>query len=425
MAKLFKYSISNEHGFNGPGITEKDYWFGGNTKLDPGKVRRKDRNWLNDTPTEEPQSMKFYDDYGCLTHSGQSGFETDLIAQQHDGNAMVGKVLTELDLKDEQQKPNFSDDYNVLLSGTIPYVGNSQGNVSESFRRDGLISQKKLSFGFEMTKEQYNNMKRITPDMKLSGKKTLEFFKIGWERIPYVSGMPFANPDDLYEALGYFPMQVIVAAERVVKNGLLMPLESYTYNHAQLLVRGTYKKSFRILDSYQNSRGDVASFYKDYDWNYRFGWPLRYSIELIRGIEDVEAFLREFEGQFVQGSTPAIYLIQNGKKRPFAYWVDYVLYEGGKGVAKRVSDTLLSLVPDGSVMNPRESANWKYVQDKYELLLQLSKPDNILRVQQLISQGKAAEGEVSTSATTLPANVLPPKPTFWSSVGTFLKKLFK
>lgn len=425
MAKLFQYTISNENGFNGPGITDKDYWFGGNTKLDPGKVRRKDRSWLNDTPTEEPQVMKKYDSYGCLNYSGQSTIETDGLAKIHDGDSMISKVFETLDVLDVNKKPDFAEDFNVLLSGTIPHVGNSQGNVSESYRRDGLVAGKRLVFTDDMTQAMYNDRDRITTSLVNEGKHFLEFFKIGWERIPYVSGTPYADPEVLYEALGYFPMQVIVASERIVKNGILMSPQSYNYNHAQELVKSVYKKSFTVLDSYQNFRGDVSSFYKTYDWNYRFGWPLRYSLDLIKGVEDVNAFLKDYEGKFVQGSSAAIYLIQNGKKRPFAYWVDYVLYEGGKGVATRVSDTLLKMVDDGLVMNPRESVNWKYVQDKYDLLLQLSKPDNILRVQQLISQGKAADGIIEATSYTTPATVAPVKSNFWSSIGTFFKNLFK
>lgn len=395
--KKFDFSISNENGFNGPGLTEEDYWFGGNTKLVAGKERRRDRNWRGDAPTEEPQVKKRLDTYGCLNYSGQNVIEIDLIAQVRDGNDGLAKVLDFLKVRDENFKPDFSEDFNVLLSGTIPHVGNSQGNVSESYRRDGLIAGDKLVFTDEMTQEVYFNMDRITPELKTLGQKTKEYIKIGWERIPYVAGRPYAKPEDLYEALGYFPMQVIVAPASNVRNGIIMPLASYNYNHAQGLVKAVWKKSFTVVDSYQNSRGDIESFYKTYDWNYPFGWPLRYQPIMLKGVLDPIEFLAENEGKFVQGTSRAIYKIENGKKRPFAYWPDYVLFDGAKGVARPVSDEMLALIKDGPTMDPKESPNWKFVSEKYELIRQMSAPDNIKRLTQLVQEGQRAEGSIWTT----------------------------
>lgn len=326
----------------------------------------------------ELQKKKYLDNFGCLTYSGLNDGEVQLqydIVENKD--ELLKDTLDKLGCIDENGFPNFSDRFNVKMSGTIPYRGNSQRNVFTSFRHDGLVGEKYYPFPETMKLDEY--YKEVPGDIVDRGKLFLEYFDVQYEWLA-----DFLGRVDHTEVSKYGPYQVIVDANYVYKNGLIQPKSSYNYNHAMLRFAGKEGEYQLCWDHYNQ-------VVKKFHWDYKFAVPARVSIKMKKGVAQAKTLVEKYDEQFVMGRHPGIYKIENGKKRPFAKWFDYLIFAGNKDNFSKVDADILDLVPEGRVMDVQDSPYWPFVKAHYDMLVQMSAPDNIKRLQQILDEETTGE----------------------------------
>jgi len=100
---------------------EKDYRFGGTTRIDRN-VLQADRDWTPYLPPYEPQSTLGFDTWGCVAYSALNCIET-------------------LEKRLYGSQRNNSDRFLVVGSGTTPNGGNSMSAVAEWNRTHGTIEE--------------------------------------------------------------------------------------------------------------------------------------------------------------------------------------------------------------------------------------------------------------------------------------------
>jgi len=153
----------------------------------------------------------------------------------------------------------FSDAFNAILSGTTEN-GNSMIAPLDSIHRDGLVPKKLISLESWMTWSDYNNKKRITPELLALGKKFLEIFTIHYVRV-LERDFKEVLESDMIGMAGYaWPNPI---------NGEY-PWTDGPFNHAFL---GFELPPYEIFDNYEEAPGDyiknLASNYALYDYGYR------------------------------------------------------------------------------------------------------------------------------------------------------------
>ena len=107
--------------------------------------------------------------------------------------------------------------------------------------------------------------------------------------------------------------------------------------------------------------------------------------------DKIDAFLASHEGKDVRsGGRPAIYRIENGKKRAypdpttFYAWGGHFECDGDLASFQIVSDKLLDLAPDGDPMRAEESPNWQFLSTEWDTIRWMTYPDSVNRIKKLI-----------------------------------------
>jgi hypothetical protein len=121
-----------------PEISPLSYEFGGMTDL-IDKIIFPDGSILNNLPVFEAQSHIYFDDWGCVSHSLETGCQV-LIIKEIDSYKQENQEW----IKDNIYKngiPDFSDRDLIVLSGTTPGIGNSGEKVLLTAQKKGLIPQ--------------------------------------------------------------------------------------------------------------------------------------------------------------------------------------------------------------------------------------------------------------------------------------------
>ena len=377
-------------------LQKEDWIFSGKNEIG-GPILLQSGIWINHLPTDELQK-KLFDTFGCVTFSAFKLIQILMIFKKFNK-----AVLRALKMIDENGKPNIAEHPTVVMSGTVPGRGNSLKNVAESIRKEGFTGEEVYPFPEGMgEREYYQSVPQNIQDQML---ESLKYYEVKYEHV---------WNRDLGEALKYSPIQVIVdAGYRYDGNGVIMAKRNYNYNHAMVLV-GKTTNHYLVYDSYK-------PFIKKFALNYKFGATKRYSVEELKG--NSEKFLNRYEGRFVMGRHPGIYKIENGKKRPFAKWFDYLIYSGNKENFQKVDPIVLDMVPEGEVMNVKMSPYWPFVQAHYDMLKEMSAPDNMKRLDQILereeSTGESYTQHPKMSDEEVSAGGL------WVAILNLLKKLIK
>ena len=182
----------------------------------PDKQEEKEKNWLfgaaprpiiNESgdytlflPTGEKQATNYFDPYSCVSSSLTNVVET-LLSLQMEWDITLKPLLESLGALDENGKPNFSERFVAVGSGTIPGRGNSQHNVFEFVRKNGLVGEKHWPSRLDMTESEYF---ALTPqNIKDLGKKFLQYFSFEYEDVGESNA-------ELKEALKRSPLCVVV-----------------------------------------------------------------------------------------------------------------------------------------------------------------------------------------------------------------------
>jgi hypothetical protein len=112
--------------------------------------------------------------------------------------------------------------------------------------------------------------------------------------------------------------------------------------------------------------------------------------------DQVVEFIKSYEGKFVRSSySPAIYKIENGQKRAFPDDFVYSCFGGrfsnhpdGKNW-ELVAQSLLDQIPDGSIMDVRQSPFWDTISPYWEQVRRLQNPGNLARFVEVIRDQEA------------------------------------
>lgn len=211
-----------------------DYILGADNKAKYDRtVLMPDGRWRDFRSTVEVQRYAHFDDYGCITHSDL----TDLacVMKRKIDLGLISKKniqwLEDNGYFDENGNINFNDRFTAVMSKTRCGKGNSQVNVHDSIRNDGLTPQSKWNYTNDEFKtcELFYYGEPVPQEMKDLGKEFLKRFQINHEHLN-------ANiKEQANEALKYSPISVLVWAWKK-KNGLyyfpVPPEVLYSnYNH--------------------------------------------------------------------------------------------------------------------------------------------------------------------------------------------------
>jgi len=210
-------------------------WVLGGTSQARKVILSRERDYTRFLPTREYQSKAGYDTYSCVCFSGLNVIE------------MIFKAQYGQDI-------NFSDRAIASLIPVKPWSGTTYYAFWDAVRDYGLVLETEYPWTTENTPNEY----LVKPPQAVldKGKLFNQSYEIEHEWV----GTNGVNPEHIYEALQFAPVQASVNAEatwtgqRVVGN----------QNHSITIVKAVYKRSFTILDHYERETYEVP-------WNFYFG----------------------------------------------------------------------------------------------------------------------------------------------------------
>lgn len=149
-------------------------------------------DWRIYQPTNERQFTPTFDTMSCTTFSALNNIEAILYAYMQLGKLPQKHVdyLKNNGYLDEYGKPNFSDTFIAIKSGTTKN-GNYFTKVGDTIRLVGLLPEKDLPLTGS-TWEEYADPKKITKAMEDKAKKFNDYFDIYYEWV-------FFNQDDRFD----------------------------------------------------------------------------------------------------------------------------------------------------------------------------------------------------------------------------------
>jgi len=266
-----------------PGFIEKQKyndWVWGGLGANTSFVVNSGGQWLDYLPVMENQNSCGWETYLCTSFSTLNCME------------IIHKFLTGNEI-------NWSDRFNGVLSGTVPYGGNSLQAVADNIIKNGLVLESECPL-IPNQAEFY----QISNETKKKGlewldKYALNYWTVRPERETYQL--------DIMKALEYSPLAVGVAYAD--GDGILDPKASQ--NHLVALVG--YKKGsyWIVMDSFSRKT-------KKYHWDYKFG-----------GIYLYKLTIKETDMLIVKENE--IYHLVEGPEQRLAIGIDGSLFIGDKG----------------------------------------------------------------------------------------------
>ena len=237
-----------------PEITPLSLEFGGMTTVEDTILFDKG-SILDYLPLYEGQSHTYFDDYGCVANSLENGIQVLIKRQLDDFSYSTQKWLKETFYKDGE--PNFSNRDLIVLSGTIPRVGNSGDKVLKTAQEKGLIPQ--TMGDWDTTSRDTNNTEE---NFYLYG-RTAEAQKVAdeWNKRIKITG-EWTGRGLWQEASKKGVLQLYVNAWWKNAEGKYYNPNT-KHNHAVLLA--DYDEA-KILDSYKPEIKQLASLNDAYYW---------------------------------------------------------------------------------------------------------------------------------------------------------------
>lgn len=188
-------------------------------------------DWSAYRPIGEHQSAATFDSMSCTNFSALNVIETQLNYLLAN-NLLPADFLTFLQKNGymgSDGKPNFSDRYVAIMSGTTE-KGNYLAAVWDAIRKFGLIPENMLPFGGSSTKE-YLSPSAVTDDMIKLGRQVLYYLNFQYEWVMGEDG------PTLSQALKQSPLQITIPS----------PIP---YHAIELLSANNMPKSYTTFDSY-------------------------------------------------------------------------------------------------------------------------------------------------------------------------------
>lgn len=139
-----------------PNIKPTDFEYGGMTGIEPEILFP--NGCIQYLPENEEQIGIFFDTYGCVSFSACNALEV-LIKKKLDlGSFKSDNVKFLLNKYIKNGQINFDDQWLVVKSGTVPYVGNSGIKVLDTIRKLGLPPQSLNSLNLRSNDYSKNNI---------------------------------------------------------------------------------------------------------------------------------------------------------------------------------------------------------------------------------------------------------------------------
>lgn len=217
---------------------------------------------LSYLPSFEGQAHTYFDDYGCVSNSLETGGQV-LIKRLIDTFSKDNRDWFKL-VYYSNNEPNFSNRDLIVLSETKPGIGNSGDKVLKTAQERGLIPQ---------TMGEWDTASRDTKNTLeefYSYKRALEAEKVAeeWLKRSNLTG-EWVERDKWEEASKEGVLQVYVNAWYVDQDGKYYN-PTNRHNHAVLMADYKDKK---ILDSYKPEIKELRS------WDDAYYWALKINIK--------------------------------------------------------------------------------------------------------------------------------------------------
>lgn len=222
-------------------------------------------NWLLFSSAPEKQATKRADPFDCVSISLGGKLEK-FLNYLMSIYPEVRPILDFLGLLGADGKADVSERFIATGSGTIPGRGNSQYNVYEFVRKNGIVGEKMWPSNPEMTNDEFYS--ELTPEIRALGKKFLEYFDFNYKDVG-------ESPDERREALRRSPLCVVVGGAYLGdEQGALLYRNNGTpsYNHQLQIYKqdrnvNIYNEVVPIIDRVEDS---YEPFLKDYIGTYPF-----------------------------------------------------------------------------------------------------------------------------------------------------------
>ena len=242
-----------------PNILPNSLEFGGMTTVED-TILFENGSVLDYLPSFETQAHTYFDDYGCVSNSFENGIQI-LIKRQIDSfSKKTQDWLKETFYKDGE--PNFSNRDLIVLSGTVPNVGNSGDKVLKTAQEKGLIPQT-LGDWDTSSRDTKNTIKNFY----LYGRSAeAQIVADEWNKRIKITG-EWAGKDKWKEASKRGVLQLYVNAWYLRNGKYYNP--NGKHNHAVLMADYNNK----ILDSYKPEIKELES------WNDAYYSALKINIE--------------------------------------------------------------------------------------------------------------------------------------------------
>ena len=239
------------HGFIPDVIVPEDYVLGGFSKS-PYDVLELDGQWDGALDYSDLQAKNGLETMNCTSYGTLNCLEL----------LYIRKFGT---------KQDYSERYVGVVAETAP-SGNSPKKVIDTIRKIcGLLDEIRLPFGPEInTWDGYYSPNPMTQEYLMAGLNWLKGHTINYEWV-FTGGEN--KQEKLMEAIKYSPVGASVFAWKE-RNGLFYKEFGESDNHWISIYGYEKDKSWKVLDSYDNTL-------KKLEWNYDFGYAMRYSLTKI------------------------------------------------------------------------------------------------------------------------------------------------
>ena len=241
-----------------PEISPFSCQFGGMTTL-TGEILYPDSSIKAYLPESESQIGVYFDDYGCVSRSDLNAIEVSTNRKLDSFSQSTQEFIKENFFKNG--KFNCSDRDLIILSETIPSVGNSVEKVYSTIRSKGPVPQSLADWDFTNRDPKENTLVKY-----YAYGRTPEAQKIAdeWNKRIEIVG-EWLDIDKLESAMKEGVVQVLVNAW-FFKDGKYY--NKYPGNHNHAVIAADYK-AIEIFDSYDPFIKPLSSWEDCYSWAFK------------------------------------------------------------------------------------------------------------------------------------------------------------
>lgn len=251
-----KLEVGQNTGLLPPIPDEKDYILGGLSGI-IHEDRNTLGNWWEFLPSNEEQKFTFFDTYGCVSYGCLNSVEIQLKFLRQSGliRGEDWQWLHDNGYFDENGNINFDDRALVVLSNTIPGVGNTYKNVWDAARKFGLWPQGSTPFNPSFSSDRYYDKSDFPVQSYELGKEFLKRFYIQYERVP-------STVDYLKKGQKHAPVQIGIPICNGYNTDKTVASCNLQAVHNVTLLNVDVSGAYQIFDSYDPFNKTLAKTYR-------------------------------------------------------------------------------------------------------------------------------------------------------------------